>query len=294
MRPTGAGTEFALPRALFFSIALGLLAGCSSGLDQKFDAPTEASYRASLERLRKHASPEEVKQVEDALRVLAVPDVSIGFEGGILGALEKLRGQRVDTLGEAVSAQVDGRTGRDIVAVAKVRLKQEAEKQLQAEKAEMAKLERAKGEKEAAREFLAKVEIQEPRIAILGTDAQRMGVLDFKVANGSEETLASLFLRASVAGADGKILFTDEFTYRASPPIAAGQVRDVRLPSNSPNKWNSPELAKQSQLGLQLQVENASTLAGSKLAASFTQKDAERLAMLAKHKPKLEALVANP
>jgi hypothetical protein len=171
-------------------------------------------------------------------------------------------------------------------------MREQAERQLAAAKVEIAKLKKARTEKEAAREFLAKVEIQEPRIAILGTGAQRMGVLDFKVANGSEETLASLFLRASVTGAEGKVLMTDEFTYKASPPIAAQQVREVRLPSSSPNKWNSPELAKETQLGLKLQVENAATAAGSRLAASFTQKDEERLAQLEKQQPVLEAMLA--
>jgi hypothetical protein len=88
------------------------------------------------------------------------------------------------------------------------------------------------------------------------------------------------------------VLVTDEFTYRASPPIDPSQVRGVRLPSSTPGKWNSPQLAKQSELALQLSVENATTKGGQKLAASFTQKDAERLAALEKQKPILEALVA--
>lgn len=278
-------------RAILLAACLAL-AACSSGLDQKLDGSSDARYRTSLGKVRNSLSDEDRKQLDESLRILAVSDVSIGFEGGILGAVDKLRATPLAELGEPLMAQVNGRTGREIVAAAKVRMRDQAERQLASAKVEIDKLTRARKEKEAARDFLAKVEITEPRIGIVGADGQRMAMIDFKVANGSEEVLASLFLRATVSGADGKVLMTDEFTYKASPPIAAGQVRDVRLPSSSPNKWNSPELAKQAQLALQLQVENAATLAGSKLAASFTQKDADRLALLEKQKPVLEALVA--
>ena len=88
------------------------------------------------------------------------------------------------------------------------------------------------------------------------------------------------------------MLVTDEFTYRASPPIAPAQVRGVRLPNSTPGKWNTPQLAKTADLALQLSVENATTAGGQKLATSFTQKDADRLALLGKQKPQLEALAA--
>lgn len=278
-------------RAILFVAAL-VLSACGGGLDQKLDGTSEATYRASLDKVRKGSSPEQVKQLEDALRVLAISDVSIGFEGGILGAMEKMRSKTPESLADTVLAAVNGRTGREVIAAAAARTKEQAAKQLAAAKAEMAVLKKARAEKEAAREFLARVEIQEPRIAILGAGAQRMGVLDFKVVNGSEETLSALFLRAVVTGAENKVLLIDEFTYRAAPPIAAQQTREVRLPSSAPNKWNSPELAKQAQLALRLQVENAATPAGSKLAASFTQKDVNRLALLETQQPQLEALAA--
>lgn len=279
-------------KAIFLLAVAMLLAACSGGLDQKLDASTEPALKASLDRVRKAAKPEEMKQLEDAIRVLGISDVSIGFEGGILGAIDKARGKAPESFAEAVAAQVTGKTGKEVIAAADARKRDQAERQLLAVRTEAGKLKRARAEKEAARDFLAKVEIQEPRIAILGTGAQRSGILDFKVANGSDETLSSLFLRASVTGAEGKVLMTDEFTYKASPPIAAQQVREVRLPSSAPNKWNSPELARETQLGLKLQVENASTPAGSKLAASFTQKDEERLAILEKQLPTLEGIVA--
>jgi hypothetical protein len=280
-----------LNRAIVLAAAL-LLASCGGGLDQKLDGTNEAAYRASLDKARKGSNPDEVKQLEDAIRILAISDVSIGFEGGILGAMEKMRGKTPENLADAVLAQVNGMTGRAVIAAAGARKKDQADRDLALAKVEIAKLKKARSEKEAAREFLAKVEIQEPRIAILGSGAQRSGVLDFKVLNGSEEALSSLFLRAAVTGAEGQVLMTDEFTYRASPPIAAAQTREVRLPSSSPNKWNSPQLAREEKLGLALQVENASTASGSKLATSFTQKDGERLALLEKQLPQLETLVA--
>jgi hypothetical protein len=286
-RRKGDIVNFFIP--LFLALAL---ASCSGGLDQKLDGTSEAAYKATLEKARKVLSEKDRKELEEALRVLAISDVSIGFEGGILGAMQKMQGKPAEGLGDAILAQVNGKTGREVVAAAAERRKAQAERQLLAVKAEAAALKKARAEKETAKDFLAKIEVQEPRIAIMGEGVQRMAILDFKVANGSEETLSSLFLRASVTDADGKVLMTDEFTYKASPPIAMQQTREVRLPSSTPGKWNSPELAKQAQLGLKMHVENASTAAGSKLATSFTQKDADRLALLEKQQPQLEALAA--
>ena len=280
-----------MKRAHFLVIAVLLLAGCSRGLDHRVDGSSEAGYRASLAKIRKASSDSDMKRLEDAIRVLAVTDVSIGFEGGILGALRKLEGKPVESLAEFVMTQVDGRTGREILAEADKRKRDQAEKQLAAVEAEMARLKKAKAEKEAAKDFLAKIQIAEPRIAVTGTGAGRTGILDFKVVNGSEEALASLFLRAAVTGSEGRVLLADEFNYRASPPIGVGQTREVRLPSSAPNKWNSPELAQHVELGLQLQVENAVTTGGSRLAASFTAKDADRLALLERDHPVLQALV---
>ena len=104
-------------------------------------------------------------------------------------------------------------------------------------------------------------------------------------------TPLSVVLHAIVSGG-GAPLLEDEFTYRASPPIAADSVRDVRLPSTDPRKWNSPELAKQAELSLALTAENATTPAGTRLAANFGRKDAARLASLEALRPRLASLAA--
>jgi hypothetical protein len=263
-----------------------LLAACTSGLDHKLDGTSEKAFQASLEKMRKSASPEDAKRLDDALRILAIRDVTIGFEGGILGAMKKIQPKSPESLAEDLMPQVNGRTGRDILEAAATRRREQGQRQLQAVNAEAEKLRKARAEKESAREFLARIQVQDARIGIGGG----MAIMDFKVRNDSEEALASLFLRATVTGADGRALVVDEFTYKALPPIAPAQLRAVRLPSSTPGKWNSPELAKQTGLGLALSVENATTPAGQKLATSFTQKDAERLAALESMKPELEAL----
>jgi hypothetical protein len=274
-----------MKRAMAVAAAL-LLAACTSGLDHKLDGTSEKAFQASLEKMRKSASPEDAKRLDDALRILAIRDVTIGFEGGILGAMKKIQPKSPESLAEDLMPQVNGRTGRDILEAAATRRREQGQRQLQAVNAEAEKLRKARAEKESAREFLARIQVQDARIGIGGG----MAIMDFKVRNDSEEALASLFLRATVTGAEGKALVVDEFTYKALPPIAPAQLRAVRLPSSTPGKWNSPELAKQTELGLALSVENATTPAGQKLATSFTQKDAERLAALESMKPELEAL----
>jgi hypothetical protein len=275
-----------MKHALF--VAALFVAGCTQGIDQKFDGSSEAAYRISLGKMRGASKPEEVKAIDDAIRVLAITDVAIGFEGGILGAMAKMRDKTAESLAELVLPQVNGKTGREVIAAANARKQEQAKRQLAAETAEMAALRKARTDKDGAREFLSKIQVLEPRLGFSGG----MAILDFKVQNGTEEALSSLLLRATVTGAGGGVVMTDEFTYRASPPIAPAQTRDVRLPSSTPGKWSSPQLANQTEISLKLAVENASTSSGAKLAASFTQKDAERLALLEKQKPELEALAA--
>ena len=269
-----------------------LAAACTRGLDNKIDGSSEQTFRASLGVIRESVTPEAMRQLDEALKILAISDVSIGFEGGILGAMEKMGGKTSESLAEGLLAQVNGKTGKEVIAAAEKRRTEQGGRQLATVNAEIAKLAKARADKEGAREFLTKISIVEPRIAITGGGGARMAIIDFKVQNASEEGISSVALRGTVTGAEGKVLLVDEFNYKSSTPIMPGQTREVRLPSSSPGKWNSPELARQTELQLQLQVENAATPSGSKLAASFGQKEADRLALLEKQKPVLEAMVA--
>ena len=64
-------------------VALLALAACTSGLDRKFDGSSEQKFETSLEAMKKSAKPEEIAALDDALLVLAITNVSIGYEGGI-------------------------------------------------------------------------------------------------------------------------------------------------------------------------------------------------------------------
>lgn len=282
--------ETPVKRVILISVVL-LLAACTRGLDVPLDAKNEEAFRLSLAKVRQSASEAEVKQLDDALRVLAISNVSIGFEGGILGAIDRIAKNSPEVLSQDLLAQVNGKTGREVLALADRRRKDEAQKQMAANNAEITKLVKARSEKEGARDFLAKIAIDDPRMAITGSGTSRMGIVDFQVRNTTEEALASLALRATVLGEDGKELFTDEFNYKPASPIMPNETRAVRLPSSAPGKWNSPQLERQTQLKLALSVENAATPSGNKLAATFAQKDADRLALLEKQKPRLDAIV---
>jgi hypothetical protein len=282
--------ETPLKRVILLSVVM-MLAACTHGLDVPLDAKNEESFRLSLAKARQSTSAEEAKQLDDALRVLAISNVSIGFEGGILGAMDRIAKNSPEVLSQDLLAQVDGKTGREVIAMAGKRRKDEAQKQLAAANAEITKLAKARSEKEGARDFLAKIAIDNPRMVMSGSGTSRMGIVDFEVRNTTEEALASLALRATVAGEDGKELFTDEFNYKPSAPIMPSEARPVRLPSSAPGKWNSPQLEKQTELKLALTVENAATPMGVKLATNFSRKDADRLALLEKQKPQLEAIV---
>ena len=277
-------------RTLLLIAATLLAAACARGLDHRIDGSSEAGLKASLAKVRESASAEDVKALEDAMRALAVTDLQVGFEGGILGALEKVAGRSPESLAETLLAEVHGKTGREIVAAADKRKRDLASRQLAEANAEIAALRKARTDKEAAKDKLALVQVLDPRMALTGSAGSRMAILDFKVRNGTEELLANLSLRAIVTRGDGVDVLTDDFVFRSATPMLPRETLPVRLPNTAPGKWNSPELAKQQDLSLKILVLNADLASGGRLAASFEQKEAERLALLERQKPRLEAL----
>jgi hypothetical protein len=274
----------------FFLVAgLFSLAACSSGLDQKVDASSDAALSASLANIRNTAKQAEVEALEAALRVLAVTDVSIGYEGGIVGALEKLQNQPVAQLRDRFEPAVQGKSGRAIIAAAAQRKKDQAGRELPLVEQELAKLAKLGAEREAGKVVLEKIEIQLPRFGYQPTPTGKLAMLEFKITNNTDQKLTSLFLRGSaIDPGSQKVLFVDDINYKL--PLAPGETKDIRLPYSQPGKWNSPEIAQRSDVELGVEVVNAETAPGVKLVAHFTHKDAERLALLERQKPALEAM----
>jgi len=280
-----------MKRTFLAALAAAFLAACSSGLDQKIDASSESSLSESLANIRKTAKPDDMTALEEALRVLAVSDVSIGYEGSIVGALEKLQGKSPEQLRESFQAQAQGKSGRALIAAAAARKKDQAGKELPGVEQELAKLAKLGSEREAGKTVLEKIEIQVPRFGYQPTPTGKLAMLEFKVVNNTESKLTSLFLRGSaVDPGSSKVLFVDDINYKLPTGLAPGETKDIRLPYSQPGKWNAPELAARSSIELAVEVVNAETAPGVKLVAHFTHKDAERLALLERQKPILEAM----
>jgi hypothetical protein len=278
------------------ALAILLLAACSSGLDRKIDGSSEAAFAASLEAIKKSAKPEEVAELDAAFSVLAVSDVSIGYEGGILGALQKLTRERsVDQLAESVRSSVAGKTGREIIAAGKKRRKDEAVKQLANTEREMLGLNKLREENAAKRSALDGIQVLEPTLRFSNIGPDKMSIMDFKVRNATDAGLTYLFMRGTVAeAAGGKVLHSDDINYKLSDePLLPGATKIVRLPNSTRGKWNAPEIWGRDDLVFKIEVLNAEDLSGKKLTTSFTHKDAARLSLLEKNKVELERMLVN-
>ena len=116
--------------AIVLAAIILLLSACTSGLDRKLDGSSEKSFESSLEAMKKSAKPDEIARLDDALLVLAITDVSIGYEGGIIGALQKISTRSPEQLTEQLMPLVHGRTGREVIAAGQKRKKDEAGRQL--------------------------------------------------------------------------------------------------------------------------------------------------------------------
>ena len=275
-------------------IAIALVA-CTSGLDRKIDGSTEKAFDTSLANMKKSARAEDVARLDDALLVLAISNVSIGFEGGILGAIKKISGSKSpEQLTDQLMPIVDGMTGREIIKAGQKRKKDEATKQLANAEIEIAKLSKLRDEYSGSKGVLAPIKIIAPTLRFNSIGPQKMSVIDFTVSNGTEIGLTNLYLRGTVTeAATGKVLFSDEINYKLSAaPLLPGESKVLRLPNSTHGKWNAPEIWGKENLGFRIDVINAENLAGQKLAASFTPKDAERMALLETNKQALAQMLA--
>ena len=280
---------------IFPAIAIVLmLTACSSGLDRKIDGSNEKAFDTSLASMKKSAAPDEIARLDNALLVLAISNVSIGFEGGILGAMKKITdAKNPEQLADQLMPIVGGMTGREIIAAGQKRKKGEATKQLAKVESESVNLVKLREEKAGTKGILVPIEVVDATLRFNSVGSQKMSVMDFKVKNGSAVALTYLYLRGSVADAGGKVLFSDDINYKMSAePLMPGETKTLRLPNSSNGKWNAPDIWGKENLRFTIEVENAENLAGQRLAASFTHKDSERLAVLIANKLALEKMLA--
>ena len=281
---------------LILSLVMALmLAACSSGLDGKIDGSNEKAFESSLASMKKSASPEQVAQLDDALLVLAISDVSIGYEGGILGALKKISvAKGPEQLANQLMPVVNGMSGREIIKAGLKRKNAEATRQLGLIETEIAQLTGSREAKASSKGILLPIEIIEPTLRFNSIGAQKMSVMDFKVKNGTDVALTNLYLRGTVTeSATGKVLFSDDINYKLSAaPLLPGETKALRLPNSTHGKWNAPEIWGRENLGFTIEVVNAENPAGQKLAASFTYKDGERLVALTANQAALTKMLA--
>ena len=281
----------------FLAILIALtLAACSSGLDRKLDGSNDKTFEISLAAMKKSAKPAEVAQLDEALLVLAISNVSIGFEGGILGALKKIAATKSpEQLADRLMPIVDGQTGREIIKAGQKRKHDEAAKQLAAIEIEVAQLTKLREENASTKGILAPIQILEPTLRFNSIGPQKMSVMDFKVKNGSDIALTFLYMRGTLTeSATGKVLFSDDINYKLrAEPLLQGETKALRLPNSTNGKWNAPEVWGKENLGFTIEVVNAENLAGQRLAASFTTKDSERLVALAANKQTLAKMLVD-
>ena len=271
------------------------LTACSSGLDGRLDGSSDKAFETSLARMKKSARPDDVARLDDALLVLAISNVSIGFEGGILGALKKISvASSPEQLADQLMPIINGMSGREIIKAGQKRKTGEAAKQLARIEIEVSQLTKLRDEKASTKGILAPIQILEASLRFNSIGPQKMSVMDFKVKNGSDVALTYLYLRGTVTEAGSKkVLFSDDINYKLSAePLQPNETKALRLPNSTHGKWNAPEIWGKENLGFSIEVVNAENLAGQRLAASFTHKDNERLATLEANKQALAKMIA--
>jgi hypothetical protein len=283
-------------KILVSAIAVLCLAGCTKGLDRKFNGSSEAAFEQSLAEIKKNAPAADIAKLDHALYALAVSDVSIGYEGGILGALRKMtRAGSPEQHAAALLRVTDGKTGREVIEAGYARLGVEGKKQMAAGDKEMALLKQMRDENTAKKGALDGIEVLDATLRFSSVGPEKLSVVDFKVRNGTSGGLSHLYLRGTASdAASGKVLASEDFNYKLSEsPLLPGETKSIRLPQGARSKWNGAEVWGKDNLGFKVDVVNAENLTGQKLTTAFTTKDAARLAQLEADRLALQDLIGS-
>lgn len=272
--------------ARFCTVLMALvLVACSGPMDTRIDGSSQEAYEKSLKTIKAKLTSEETIRFEEALQVVVFSEV-MPKEGGLLGMMAALKD--TEKLQAKVLETVNGKTPRELIALADAKIKERAQAELKSVTSEIAELERRKAGAEKSKELLSKIVVADPKFYWAG-DYFGKPIVDFKVTNSTGMPLSRLFFHGVVSTPGRAIPWIDEdFNYEVPGGLEPGESKHLHLAPNRFSKWGTAETEGRKDLVLTVTVTNAEDANKKEIADEFGKKDDDRLQKLLVMKVELE------
>jgi hypothetical protein len=273
-----------LIKYLFVATVL-LIAGCSKGMDATVDASSMENYKKSIAAIKTQLTPEENKQLNEALQVLLMPEAD--NEAGLFGALAQLA--NTESLEKNFLATIDRKTPREIIAMGDQKVRDRQEKELASINSEIQELEKKETEYNSSKTILSKIIVKDSKYYHSETGFMSTPVIELKVTNDTGIAISRIFFHG-VVSTPGRAIpwISEDFNYTLPGGIENGETRHLKLAPNMFSGWGNSKTKKRKDTVFTVEVVNARNAEGKDLATVFNKDDEERLSYLKKAKKELE------
>jgi uncharacterized protein DUF6694 len=267
MRANGRG-----PLLLVLIAALLMIGACSK---PRIDTSSDEKMGASIAKVRSSLPPEKLTQFDEAWVAVAMQGFTVP---GIMSTATAAN------MTAAVKERLNGKTGDEVIAeAAKIKAKAEAKAKEEA-KAEIAKLEKAKTEVDAAKAQMVKFEIIDAKFRQTKDFIGMMQPeITMTVKNGTPYPVSRAYF-VGILTSPGRSVpwLRKEFNYSISGGIEPGEQATWNLTPNQFSEWGSVKPDKDA--GLKVEVVGLDGPDSKRLFtdAKFDDEDAARLVSLKK------------
>lgn len=259
----------------------------SNGIDAKINASSLDIYKKSVENIKKKLTAEEAKMLDEALTILFFPEIK---DGNLFSTLSNMS----DTSGleKKFLRSVNGKSARQVIALANQRTKERKKKELQNINAEIVELEKKKKAYEDSRMMLESIKVTDAKYYMRDSGFMKVPIIDFKVTNETSIPLSRIFFYGTVATPGRTIPWiSEDFNHTVRGGLEPGEHRHLQLNPNMFSGW-AGDFDQEGSI-LTIDVINAMDAKDEYIAAEYNKKDEERLLNLIRHKSEIETRLRN-
>ncbi len=265
---------------LLAAMCSALLTGCIK--EKTIDARDEESLKSSISAIQGDLSDSQKKDFEEAVQLLVFSELQ--NKGGIFA----LAAQDPEDLASDLYKSLDGKSASEVIKLAEEQKQNLKRKQLQSIEQEIADLAKRKSEANKTADVLAKIEITNPKFYWTTEYYSKKPVIDFTITNNTDTAIARGFFHGTVASPGRTIPWVSQaFNYEFKGGLEPGETKTLQLAPNMFGDWAVPETRDRDDIVMTIDIVNAENAEGENIAASFGEKEAERLETLLEEKQKL-------
>lgn len=209
--------------------AAAILAGCS---EPKLDGSSEQAMRQSVEKISSKLDPGKQAEFKEAMQVVAFSQMD-------LGALMKGE-QTPDGVAGKMFGELDGKTADEVIAkAASIKAERAAREKEQALK-EIAELESRAVKAEEARAQLAKFEVSRSRFYLREREYsyRKEPIIELAVRNGTEHPISRAYFKGIISSPGRSIPWlVEDFNYTIAGGLEPGEAQEWALAPNMFSDW---------------------------------------------------------